>query len=153
SVEVPGVRAFEVEAQLRLPQGFGDEVHYAVLSLDLAVYAEQHRGLGQKGVGLEHPAPHDDVDEPRLVLEGEERDTAGRPRPLAADHEPDVVEYAAGAPLGDLFGARDVAAPQLAPERFEGVPAGAVHARAVVPEHGLAGREHGKARLLRGGGD
>src|SRR5690606_20546813 len=99
------------------------------------------------------PAPHDDVDEPRLVLEGEERDTAGRPRPLAADHEPDVVEYAAGAPLGDLFGARDVAAPQLAPERFEGVPAGAVHARAVVPQRGLAGREHGKARLLRGGGD
>src|SRR6185436_9397312 len=101
SVEVPALDLHEGPRERRRPYALGDEVNEPLLHLQLAGDAEQRGRADDRPELLEHALPHDDVDEPGLVLERHEHDARGGARLLPADHQADVLDALAIAAAPD----------------------------------------------------
>ena len=81
-------RAHRLAAHARDPQVLRNHMHDPLLRLDSAGHAHKDHRFSQDQVALEHRGPQHDVDEPCLVLEGQEDNPFGRTWPLPANDEP-----------------------------------------------------------------
>ena len=63
-------------------------MHHLALPLDGATRKDHHAVAGGFAVTLVDVRPHDQVGNPRLVLQGHEHDARGRSRPLTDEDQP-----------------------------------------------------------------
>ena len=117
-------------------------MHDLPFPLDASAHARHSGAEHRPAVSLEHLRPDDEVRDARLVLDRDEHDALGGPRPLTDEHEARNLNPAS-VPRGHRLGAGDVtAASKLGPEGRDRMLAERQADVAVVLDH-LAALRHG----------
>jgi len=70
-------------------------MNHTVFGLDLSTDSEKVDELRQHRITLEDTFPDNHIDEPGLIFQRHKHNAAGCPRPLAADHQTCVTNFAA----------------------------------------------------------
>ncbi len=139
-VGIAGAVAQGVEAAGQIVEAVGDDVDDALLALQFAGAAQQGRAQRGAAEALEDLRPDDQVGDPGLVLDGDENDAVGAPRPLPDQHDPGDRKPAVDRQTGKIGGGDQTLAGELGAQKGQRMALQAEAEAAVILDDVLAER-------------